>query len=152
MYETYSQPKVILICLFCGIIFGVVFDFLGIFKKVINKKIFSHIIDFLGCVICSLIFLQISFLKEVGNFRLYTLPCSLVGFAIYYFSFHKIIAFLLNKVYNIIKIKFQEVERKYDGAKKTKSKFRNIIGRNNACDNLRYAHNVSTHERFYKKR
>lgn len=106
------QIYIFIICLFCGVISGVVYDILyvarcslcGIDKSVysVKDKIFLVISDLLYCLIFAAGFIFVSVMFDFENLRLYMLLGCVLGAIIYLKSFHIIVAFFVRKVYNIV--------------------------------------------------
>ncbi len=109
------QVYIFIVCIFAGIISGVVYDVLYIVRCAlcgVNKsaytvkdKIFLAICDLLYCLIFAAAFIFISVLFDFGDFRLFMFIGCALGALIYLKSFHVIVAFFVNKVYNIITAK-----------------------------------------------
>lgn len=106
------QIYVFIICLFCGVISGVVYDVLyvvrcalcGVDKSAytVKDKIFLIICDILYCLIFTAGFIFASVMFDFENLRAYMLIGCALGALIYLKSFHIIVAFFVRKVYNVI--------------------------------------------------
>ena len=106
------QIYIFIICLFCGVISGVVYDVLyiarcslcGIDKSAytVKDKIFLIICDLLYCLVFAAGFIFVSVIFDFENLRAYMLIGCVVGAIIYLKSFHIIVAIFVRKVYNII--------------------------------------------------
>ena len=106
------QIFIFLVCLFCGVLSGVVYDVLYIARSVlcgINKsvytvkdRIFTVICDLLYCLVFAAGFIFVSVMFNFENLRLYMLLGCVLGALIYLKSFHIIVAFFVRKVYNKI--------------------------------------------------
>lgn len=104
LYETLSQPLVILAILCSGIASAILFDLGNLATYFCNKnKIVKQIVYFL-CVIASAIILYfINLSANYGRFRIYVLLVFAVGFAVSRFTLGKLWTKLLDKWYNGIK-------------------------------------------------
>lgn len=117
------QIYIFIICLFCGVISGVVYDVLyvarcslcGIDKSAytVKDKIFLIICDLLYCLVFAAGFIFVSVVFDFENLRAYMLIGCAIGAIIYLKSFHIIVAICVRKVYNIItNRKEQKVDRR----------------------------------------
>lgn len=105
------QIFVFIICLCCGILSGVVYDVLYIARCILcgvkkeaytaKDKIFTAVCDIIYFLIFAVGFVFISVMFDFGEFRLFMLLGCALGALLYLKSFHIIVAFLVNKVYNI---------------------------------------------------
>ncbi len=101
-----------MICLFCGILSGVVYDVLYVVRVVlcgidksaytVKDKIFIIAADILYCLVFAAGFIFTSVMFDFEGLRLYMLLGCLLGALIYLKSFHIIVAFFSKKVYNSI--------------------------------------------------
>lgn len=109
-------------CMLTGVASGVVYDVLYTVRCVlcgVNKgaytvkdRIFLIICDLLYCLIFAAAFIFTSVIFGYGRLRLYMLAGCAAGAFVYLKSFHILVAFFVNKVYNrIVKSK----ELKNDG-------------------------------------
>lgn len=99
-----------MICLFCGIVSGVVYDVLYIARTVlcgvdktaytVKDKIFIIAADFLYCLVFAAGYIFTSVMFDFEGLRLYMLIGCILGALIYLKSFHLIVAFFCKKVYN----------------------------------------------------
>ena len=121
LYETLSQPFLLLVFLLAGILGGLVFD-IGNFIKFLcsNKKVPSIIIDFLQTIICCLMLFFVNLKYNYGLFRLFPLVIFVVSFSIERFTLGKIIAKFYNLCYNLLTKLFKKVTKKFKHDKKRK--------------------------------
>ena len=106
------QIYIFIICLFCGILSGVVYDILYVvrcslcgidkYSYTVKDKIFLIICDLLYCLVFAAGFIFVSVLFGFENLRAYMLIGCFIGAIIYLKSFHIIVAFFVRKVYNVI--------------------------------------------------
>ncbi|MCI8734726.1 MAG: hypothetical protein HFE40_04150 [Clostridia bacterium] len=104
------QFFIFMVCLFCGILSGAVYDVLyiarcflcGIDKQsyTVKDKIFIIAADIFYCLVFAAGFIFVSVMFGFGTLRLYMLLGCLLGFLLYLKSFHFIVAFSVKKVYN----------------------------------------------------
>lgn len=117
------QIYIFIICLFCGVISGIVYDVLyivrcslcGIDKSAytVKDKIFLIICDLLYCLVFAAGFIFVTVIFDFENLRAYMLLGCAVGAIIYLKSFHIIVAISVRKVYNVItNRKEQKVDRR----------------------------------------
>lgn len=118
------QIFISVVCLFCGVLSGVVYDVLyiarcalcGIDKSAytVKDRIFLIICDLLYCLVFAAGFIFLSVLFGFDGLRFYMLACCALGAIIYLKSFHLIVAFFARKVYNI---HIRKRSRQNDGRK-----------------------------------
>ena len=117
------QIYIFIVCLFCGVISGIVYDVLyivrcslcGIDKSAytVKDKIFLIICDLLYCFVFAAGFIFVTVIFDFENLRAYMLLGCAVGAIIYLKSFHIIVAISVRKVYNVItNRKEQKVDRR----------------------------------------
>ena len=104
------QIKIFLICLACGGLSGAVYDFLYIIRRAVSgepsqksKKrefICTAVCDLLYVLALSAIFVAASVYFCFPDVRLYMFAAVLVGALLYIKSFHIMVAFFVNKLYN----------------------------------------------------
>lgn len=114
------QIYIFIICLFCGVLSGIVYDVLYIARCIlcgvnsaaytVKDRIFIIICDLLYCLVFAAGFIFISVLFGFENLRFYMLLGCAAGAFIYLKSFHIIVAFLMRKVYNITKARKERKE------------------------------------------
>lgn len=139
---------IFLICLFCGVVSGTVYDVLyaaRIFvcgtdkgEYTVKDRFFIIICDILYCLIFCAAFIFISVTFGFYSFRAYTFAGCALGFLIYLKSIHQIVAFFLRKVYNNVnrlKVKMYERRKKKPHSRRADRKHgaahRNSGGGNN---------------------
>ena len=116
------QIFIFIICMFCGILSGIVYDVLyvarcfvcGIDKAAYTAKdkIFLIAADLLYCLVFAAGFIFVSVMFGFSALRLYMLLGCFAGAFVYLKSFHVIVAFCVKKVYNkFTNFKEQRVER-----------------------------------------
>lgn len=115
MFLTLSQPRIIVICIAIGILSGVVYDVIYFFTQYFNNKIVNFFKDLVYFIITAFLFTMVSVKANLGNFRFYMALLVGLGAYLYIKSFHKIIAKIYIKVYNVINkllIKVKNARRK----------------------------------------
>ncbi|MDE6585777.1 MAG: spore cortex biosynthesis protein YabQ [Clostridia bacterium] len=133
---------IFMICLFVGIVSGVVYDVLyvarvclcGVDKKVytVKDRVFIAAADILYCLVFAAGFIFTSVMFDFEGLRLYMLAGCLIGALLYLKSFHLIVAFSAKKVYN----KVSKYTESKSGRTKEKPHRRGNHGkRNNLSDN-----------------
>ncbi len=121
------QIFIFIVCLFCGIVSGVVYDVLYVARVIlcgaeksvytVKDKIFIVAADILYCLVFAVGFIFTSVMFDFYAIRVYMLIGCALGALIYLKSFHVIIAFLIKKAYNKCKgakksTKEKKVERR----------------------------------------
>lgn len=103
LFETLSQPKLLLIFVLTGFLCGFIFDLFNFLKfSSKNHKILSFIFDFISSISCFVIYFLINLKYNFGQFRVYTLLIFLIGFTIHRLSIGKILAKTFLWCYNAI--------------------------------------------------
>lgn len=122
LYETLTQPYLLLIFLLAGILGGLVFD-IGNFIKFLcsNKKAPSIFIDFIQTIICCLILFFVNLKYNYGLFRLFPIIIFLIFFTLERFTLGKIIAKFYNLCYNLLTKLFKKVTKKFKHDKTNKN-------------------------------
>ena len=83
-----------------GIFFGVCYEFFGFVKIVVANKVLRQIVDFLFLPVAFFVYFKASEIFYFPNFRTYLFVGVSFGFFIYYLSFYKTLAKVLNLLYN----------------------------------------------------
>ena len=108
------QYYIFLICLFCGVASGAVYDVLYVARSIVcgvnraaftvKDKIFIAVCDVIYCLVFAAGFIFVSVMFGFGSFRLYMFIGCILGALVYLKSFHIIVAFFAKRVYNKIKM------------------------------------------------
>lgn len=112
------QIFVFMICTFCGVISGFVYDILYVARCILcgitpaaytlKDKIFVFVCDLIYCLAFAAGFIFVSVMFDFENLRLYMLLACLIGAIIYLKSFHVFVAFLVRRVYNVYTAKKEQ--------------------------------------------
>ncbi len=97
-----NQFFVFLSCAACGIAFGLVYDFFFCLRYPFRARWVRYFTDFSFCLCFTAGYLFLSVLFEFPAFRFYMFVALVAGFFLYLKSVHKIVAFLVEKLYNSI--------------------------------------------------
>ena len=152
MFSSLDQPRIVLVSLFIGVVIGAFYEIFYLLKLIFKGKVFKEILNAIWIFLSSFIYIQISTSYSFPNFRVYTVVFMVVGVIIYLFSFHKIIAIFLNRVYNIITKIFKKVKWFYDRPKEKKSILRSPIRRDNVNSHSFSSTSVSISRHTRKKK
>jgi hypothetical protein len=102
------------------VVCSVIYEFFYIVKVFIKIKVVKNVLDALFFVLSSILS-RIIFIKlNFGDFRFFYFLGFVIGNYIYLNSFHKVIAFLVEIVYNKLYTLFKRLKSKNDRAKKEK--------------------------------
>lgn len=101
LYETLSQPKLLLVFIIFGFLSGFVFD-ISNFIKVLSKnnKIVNIILDFVSTVINLGLLFLVNLTYNYGEFRAFAIAVYEFGFTIQRFTLGKLLAKLFLWCYN----------------------------------------------------
>lgn len=114
MFVTANQIFIFLVCIYAGLLSGVIYDIFFFIKKFCGGQIFDIVLDVLFFVIFAVIYIFISFIFEFPVFRLYMFLAAQLGLLMYIKSFHILFANVAKKIYN----KFKGVRRAKHGRRK----------------------------------
>lgn len=156
MFATLEQPKIILACLFVGVLLGVYYEPFYLLGKIFKNKLFKNILIVIYFSSFSLIFIKAGLFFNIPDFREYMLLCVLVGGLLYKVSLHKPIAFFINLVYNnfnklFIKLK-QGVKKHYERRKEKKNILGGTVGHDNAHNRFGNGNNLPNDRNIHKKK
>ena len=132
---------VFIICLFCGVVSGVLYDVLYVARVSVcglnrsaytaKDKIFIAVADILYCLAFTAGFIFVSVMFDFEAFRPYMFLGCVLGALLYLKSFHEIIAFFVNKVYNGMVIRYGKLKERKVGRAKEKQNRRGSHGKRN---------------------
>lgn len=147
---------IFMICLFCGVLSGTVYDVLYIARCIlcgtdkenytVKDKIFIAAADVIYCLVFAAGYIFMSVMFDFEGLRFYMLLGCALGALMYLKSFHVIVAFSVNKVYNKIAVKLKsklKSEKKLERAKKKPHRRGNHHKRNIADSRTRNRRSVS---------
>ena len=118
MFVTKSQFFVFMACVTFGGIIGVVFSISALVKFFIKNNLLKAVPDVIAFLPLGLLFLQYSHYLSFPNLRIYMILGVFVGLTFYLKSFHRLLAKIAKKFYNIIVKKYQKRNKnKHDGRK-----------------------------------
>ena len=95
-----EQFRVFLLCVLCGLVGGALYDVLFCAAYPFKKRAVKIGADVLFCVLFAGLYLVVSVHFRMPPLRLYSFLGCVAGFFLYWKSFHKIVAFFAEKVYN----------------------------------------------------
>ena len=102
MFISSGQFYVFIACVALGGIFGILFSISELSKYFIKNTYIKFLPDAVAFCLVALGFITISFILKFPNFRIYMAFGVLLGVALYFKSFHIILAKTSKKLYNII--------------------------------------------------
>ena len=103
MHDTISQIFILFACMFSGVISGTVYEPFYLLRKFINNRVAKIIFDVLFFALFSIIFVAISVIFNFPKIRFFMFIGAFCGLFLYLITLHRIVAFLFEKLYNIIK-------------------------------------------------
>lgn len=107
---------IFLVCVAVGAAGGVFYEFFYLLRTFFRMRWVQIAGDILFCILFGALYLFVSVMMGLEHVRLYSLAGCLCGLFLYLKSFHKIVAFFAEKVYNGIR----EVRKEHVGWKKGK--------------------------------
>lgn len=103
--ESASQIYYFFCCLLCGAASGVVYDFIYVVKQIFSNKKIHFLLDIIFFFAFSGMYIFTSVMFELPSFRLYMFIGCLIGLLLYLKSMHRMLAFFVKRLYNIVKNK-----------------------------------------------
>lgn len=107
------QLRIFALCLACGVLSGIVYDLLYIIRRAASGKVrvgrsvrgfvVAAVCDIAYALALSAMFVALSVAFSFPDVRAYMLLSVILGAALYIKSFHIMVAFFINRVYNIIR-------------------------------------------------
>ena len=107
------QAFILLICILCGAVSGILYDILYIARSIVcgidkqkytvKDKVFTFFCDLIYFAVFALIFVYVCVCFDFYELSLFMLIGLALGALIYLKSLHLAIAFFVNKVYNTIR-------------------------------------------------
>jgi uncharacterized membrane protein len=95
-----NQIFVFLVCVACGIGGGFVYDVIYCARYPFRKSWVRITTDVIFCLFFAALYLFVSVMMELPGLRFYSFVGCVLGLFLYLKSFHKIVAFFMEKVYN----------------------------------------------------
>jgi len=129
MFVTKNQFFVFLACLAFGAVSGVLFSVSAGVKFLLKNKFFKCVSDVVAFLPLGWLFTCFSFYFGFPNLRFYMLVGVCVGIALYFKSFHILLAKIAKKFYNILVIKISRNKKAKDDRSKVKKDNRGNHGR-----------------------
>lgn len=97
-----TQIQTFLSCAAFGIVAGLFYELFYILLRPVRRRVILMIGDVVFCILCGLGFVWFSVAIRLGALRGYMIFACVVGFFLYRKSFHKTVAFFVEKGYNKI--------------------------------------------------
>lgn len=95
-----TQLKIFLVCLVLGVLGGVFYDVFYIPRSLFRRQWFRIVCDVFFCLCFGLFYSFMSVLLALPSLRAYHVLGCAIGLFLYLKSFHKIVAFFTEKLYN----------------------------------------------------
>lgn len=112
-FVSLGQPRIFLCSTFIGIIVGAYYEIFYFISLFFTKKFVGHALKIVWLFSSSVIFTLLSCAFEFPNVREYMFFGVVLGCLLYKLSFHKVIAILLNRVYNKIKVVTNKLKERF---------------------------------------
>ncbi len=94
------QLRIFLICLFIGVLGGFVYDVFFLLRNFYRKQWFRVLCDVCFCLCFGVFYFFLSVSLALPPLRGYHLLACVIGLTLYLKSFHKIVAFFADMLYN----------------------------------------------------
>ena len=104
LFETLKQSFVFLGGLYFGLIIGIVYEILNYIFKFSQKKFFVFLKDIIFSILFTFLFIFCLQKVNYGEFRIFILLSYFVGFLLERLSLGYLVDFLINKLYNLLKL------------------------------------------------
>lgn len=100
LYETLSQPQIVLFVVLFGFLSGIIFDLQKLFKKSIKNRFFDYFLSFFCVFLTILIYFFVNLKLNYGEFRFYILLMFFLSLAFERLFIGNLLENLLRKWYN----------------------------------------------------
>ena len=150
-----DQPRVFLLSVAFGAYFGVCyfpFYFLSLFFK---QKWLKHVVTATWLVFGALPFSKYAQVMNFPNFSPYMVAGVLLGLGLYVASFHKLVAILAARVYNVVNNLIKRLYKALKGKNERRKKKTSVLGSSFGANNVFYGANVSScisNDRHFRKK
>lgn len=102
LFDSVNQTAEMLAMIYCGIVIGIVYDLLGVFRRLFRRyKIAIHIIDLVFCATSLLIACVFIFYTTEGRLKIHLLFGILIGILLQFFGIKPIIKLILDINFNL---------------------------------------------------
>lgn len=102
LFDSVNQTAEMLAMIYCGIVIGIVYDLLGVFRRLFRRyKIAIHIIDLVFCAVSLLIACVFIFYTTEGRLKIHLLFGILIGILLQFFGIKPIIKLILDINFNL---------------------------------------------------
>lgn len=126
MEETVLQIYVLIVCLFSGILGGVLYEPFYFIRRVARNRIVGIVADILFFILFAAVFVLLSVIYDFPDVRPYMIVGAFGGLLLYLISAHRIVAFLFEKLYNIAKKTFLRFRRALSGKTNERRKVQKV--------------------------
>ena len=96
-----NQFFIFIICMLTGIVSGLLYDFFYVIKRLFRSKIVTAALNATFFTAFSVLYVFVAVMFEFPSSRGYMFIGCMLGLLAYVKSFHIIVAFLIEKVYNM---------------------------------------------------
>ena len=103
MEDTFSQIFVLIACLFAGILGGVLYEPFWLIRRTLVERAIGILTDLIFFIVFAVIFVAVSVIFDFPAVRPYMLLGAMCGLLLYLVSLHRIVAFFIDKLYNVCK-------------------------------------------------
>lgn len=103
MEDTFNQIFVLIACLFAGILGGVLYEPFWLIRRTLVKRAIGILADLIFFIVFAVIFVAVSVIFDFPAVRPYMLLGAMCGLLLYLASLHRIVAFFIDKLYNVCK-------------------------------------------------
>lgn len=102
LFDSVNQTAEMLAMIYCGIVIGIVYDLLGVFRRLFRRyKIAIHITDLVFCAASLLIACVFIFYTTEGRLKIHLLFGILIGILLQFFGIKPIIKLILDINFNL---------------------------------------------------
>lgn len=96
-----NQLFVFFACMLSGVLSGLLYEINGLVRFCVRKKTAAIIADVVFFIVFACIYVGVSVVFRLPDYRLYMFLGQILGFLLYLESFHRIVAFLAKRLYTI---------------------------------------------------
>ncbi len=102
LFDSVNQTAEMLAMIYCGIVIGIIYDLIGIFRRLFARhKIVIHFIDLVFCAIALLVSCVFIFYTTEGRLKIHLFIGILIGILLQFFGIKPIIKTILDFIFDL---------------------------------------------------
>lgn len=102
LFDSVNQTAEMLAMIYCGIVIGIIYDLIGIFRRLFARhKTAIHFIDLVFCAIALLVSCVFIFYTTEGRLKIHLFIGILIGILLQFFGIKPIIKTILDFIFDL---------------------------------------------------